>query len=435
MAVTLKFAFFCLTPALLSATEYFVSGAGDDKNSGTTPDSAFRTIQKAANLANPGDVVSVMNGQYSNACGGCSVVDVTRSGSADAWIVFRAYEGHKPMLKFDGWHGFQIKGGASYIEITGFEVQGSRAEQTFEYCRAERQNNNPLCNGNGITADGRGDGDKKPHHIRIANNRVWQCTGGGINAIQADYVTIEDNVVHENAWYSRFANSGISIYQAWNFDDETGQKIVIRRNRVFNNRSIVDWSATNRLSDGNGIIVDDLRNTQNGSRLGVYKGVVRIENNLSFNNGGAGIQSFLSDNVEVINNTAYKNGQVVNYADILINQCLGARVMNNIASSRKGGRPIEVIRGGNVQVDFNLIFGGTQPAAGPNDLVGDPLFIAESTEWAVSDFRPLAGSPAVGSGDGAVAPGEDLAKQSRPAGGRVARGAFEPVPPMLPPPN
>ncbi|MBY0375513.1 MAG: DUF1565 domain-containing protein, partial [Bryobacteraceae bacterium] len=228
-----------LLPVALSATEYFVSGAGDDRNAGTSLEAPFRTIQRAANLSNPGDTINVMNGQYVNSCPNCNIVDITRSGAPDAWITYRAYPGHSPLLKLNGWNAFSIRNGASYIEITGFEIQGSRADVTFEFCRAERANSIPLCNGNGISVDGRNDGERKPHHIRIARNRVWQCAGGGINAIQADYITIEDNIVYENAWYARFANSGISVYQAWNSDDETGAKIIIRRNQTFNNRSLV----------------------------------------------------------------------------------------------------------------------------------------------------------------------------------------------------
>jgi len=413
--------------------EYFVSGAGDDKNAGDSPDSAFRTIQKAANLAGPGDVISVMNGEYTNACASCSVVDMTRSGTADAWIVLRAYTDQRPVLKFNGWNGIQIKGGASYIEVSGLEIQGSRSEYTFEYCRAERGNNNPLCNGNGISIDGRNDGDNKPHHIRISRNRIWQCAGAGINAIQADYVTIEDNVVHENAWYSRFANSGISVYQAWNSDDQPGPKIIIRRNRSFNNRSLVDWMATNKLSDGNGIIIDDLRNTQNKSTLGVYRGGVRVENNLSYNNGGAGINVYLSDQVDLINNTVYKNGQVVGYPDIIVNDTSSVRVLNNIAYSRRAAQPIQVLKGVNVLVDYNLTFNGSETPVGPNDVVADPQFTAPSTEWGLADFRPVEGSPAIGSGDGTVAPSEDLEGKPRPADGRVAKGAYEPRP--APPPE
>ena len=411
--------------ATLSAADIYVAGTGDDKNSGSSPEAAFRTLQRAANFAGPGDTVNIMNGEYTKSCAACSVVAITRSGSADAWIVYRALPGHKPRLKFNGWNGVQIKSGASYIEISGLEVQGARSEYTFEYCRAERVNNNPICNGNGISIDGRNDGENKPHHIRLSGNHVWQCPGGGINAIQADYVTIEDNLVHENAWYSRFANSGISVYQAWNFDDKPGPKIMIRRNRVFNNRSLVDWSATNRLSDGNGIIIDDLRNTQNNSRLGVYRGGVRVENNLSFNNGGAGIQAFLCDDVEIVNNTLYKNGQAVGYADILVNQSASVKVVNNIAYSRQAARPIEIIRGVNVLVDYNLTFNGSLPAAGPNDLVGDPLFDAPNTEWGLADFRLRETSPASGSGDNSLAPPDDLSGRSRIGGERVSRGAYE----------
>lgn len=418
----------CVLPATLFGADYFVSGLGDDKNPGDSPEAAFRTIQTAANLAAPGDVINVMNGEYTNACAACSVVDLTRSGTAEAWIVLRAYGDHKPVLRFNGWNGILIKGGASYIEITGLELQGARAEYTFEYCRAERANNNPLCNGNGISIDGRNDGDSKPHHIRIARNHVWQCPGGGINAIQADHVIIEDNIVHENAWYSRFANSGISVYQAWNSDDEPGPKIIIRRNRVFNNRSLVEWSATNKLSDGNGIIIDDLRNTQNNSKIGVYRGGVRVENNLAFNNGGAGVNVYLADQADIINNTVFSNGQVVGYADIVVNQSDSVKVLNNIAYSRRNARPIQVIRSVNVLVDYNLSFNGSEPPAGPNDAVADPSFVAASTEWGLADFRPAEGSPAIGSGDGTVAPAEDLEGKPRPTDGRVARGALEPRP-------
>ena len=425
---------FCLVPGVLFGSDYFVSGAGDDNNPGNSPEAPFRTIQKAANLAGPGDAINVMNGEYTNACAACSVVDMTRSGTAGAWIVLRAHADHKPVLKFNGWNGILIKGGASYIDISGLEVQGARAEYTFEYCRAERPNNNPLCNGNGISIDGRNDGDAKPHHIRIARNHVWQCAGGGINAMQTDYVTIEDNIVHENAWHSRFANSGISVYQAWNSDDQPGPKIIIRRNRTFNNRSLVDWSATNKLSDGNGIIIDDLRNTQNGSKLGAYRGGVRVENNLSFNNGGAGIVTYLADQVDIVNNTVYKNGQVVGYADIMVNQSAAVKVLNNIAYSRSAARPIEVIRGVDVLVDYNLSYNGSQPAIGSNDAIADPRFMGPSTEWGLSDFRPAEGSPAIGSGDGAVAPSTDLDGKPRPSDGRVAKGALEPPPPPPPAP-
>jgi parallel beta-helix repeat protein len=415
----LRFSIFLLLPALLCGSDYFVAGTGKDNNHGNSPASPFRTIQKALDLARAGDVVNVMNGEYRNTCGDCAIAEFKRSGAEGAWITLRAYPGHKPVLNFDSWKAILIKGGASYIEISGLEIHGDRADYTFEYCRAESAKNNQYCNGSGINIDGREDGPHKPHHIRIAGNHIWQCPAGGINAIQADYVTIEDNIIHENAWYSRFAMSGISIYQAWNSDEKAGPKIIVRRNRVFNNRSLVDWMVQNKLSDGNGIIIDDLRNTQNQSHIGPYHGGVLVENNLCFNNGGAGITAYLSDGVQIINNTTYKNGQVVGYADIFVNQSNSVKVFNNIASN-----PIQVAGSDKVTVDYNLTSKGASTINGSHNIVSDPRFVAASTEWALADFHLAPGSPAIGSANASVAPSDDLERRKRALNGKVSRGAF-----------
>ena len=49
-----------------------------------------------------------------------------------------------------------------------------------------------------------------------------------------------------------------------------------------------------------------------------------------------GFGPFKSDDVEIVNNTAYKNGQVVGYADIMVNQSASVKVVNKIAYSRQG---------------------------------------------------------------------------------------------------
>jgi len=64
---------------------YYVSGTGSDSNNGLSQSAAFRNIQTAADLTLPGDVVYVMNGVYTT-CTGCNLLDITRSGTAAAWI-------------------------------------------------------------------------------------------------------------------------------------------------------------------------------------------------------------------------------------------------------------------------------------------------------------------------------------------------------------
>ena len=60
-------------------------------------------------------------------------------------------------------------------------------------------------------------------------------------------------------------------------------------------------------SDGNGIIIDDFRNTQQNKAPYPYKTLV--ENNVCYFNGGKGIHVFFSDNVTVRNNTCYFNNR------------------------------------------------------------------------------------------------------------------------------
>jgi hypothetical protein len=61
---------------------YYVSGTGDDNNTGLSTDQAFRTLQKAADLTQPGDTVQVMDGLYTSA-EGTHVLQVNTSGTPD----------------------------------------------------------------------------------------------------------------------------------------------------------------------------------------------------------------------------------------------------------------------------------------------------------------------------------------------------------------
>ncbi|MCK4992560.1 MAG: DUF1565 domain-containing protein, partial [Bacteroidales bacterium] len=77
----------------ISAKEYHVAKTGNDKNSGAL-ESPFLTIQKAANLAQPGDVITVHQGVYRER------VTPPRGGTSDSErIVYRAAKGEKVEIK------------------------------------------------------------------------------------------------------------------------------------------------------------------------------------------------------------------------------------------------------------------------------------------------------------------------------------------------
>jgi len=420
-----------LTVSAYGAT-YYVSGTGSDSNSGLSEGAAFRTIQAAANKTLPGDVVYVMNGVYTT-CTGCNLLNITRSGTAAAWIAYRAYPGHQPQINAAGaWNAIEISGGASYIEISGLHLQGNLPNVTQAQCTAEEQAPNaqpdPACDGNGISIDGRQDGANKPHHILIAGNEIYDFPGGGIGTAEADYVTVEDNFVHENAWYSQYGNSGISLWESWNYDSGQAPHTIVQRNRAFHNQSLVPYGQTGKPTDGEGIIIDTSRNNQGGDPIGAYKGGFLVQNNLCVNNGGAGLLAYQSDNITFLNNTVYGNGLVVQYADIFVNQSGSVNVWNNVVESAATGTAVNAYGSTDVQLDYNVYWNGPvkNATAGAHDLTADPQFNALGIDPASSDFHLLESSPAARTGNLAVAPLDDLEGLLRPQQpGTVNRGAYE----------
>ena len=414
----------------VEGTNYYVSGTGKDSNNGLTSSSPFLTIQKASNLTNPGDTVFVMDGTYKNIYS--DVVTINRSGSADKSIVYAAYPGHHPVLQFNGWQGFNVYGSA-YIVIRGFEIIGNNANMDSITAYGQRTNgNNPLTSGNGISMQP--NGTKYPHHILISTNSIHDCGGGGIGTQNADYVTIEDNVVYNTSWYSCYDNSGISVGWCSNFDqDTTNYKIIIRRNLCYNNKNEIPAIQGGGITDGEGIIVD----IQDGSAGNVpaYTGRMLIENNICFNNGGDGITLFKTNHVDVINNTCYLNdrSRSINRGQIAPNQGNNTRIFNNILYSLAGKAiNMNCCPNVNLSIDYNIYWTSSgSPSAslikvtGPHDQKADPMFELPSTNPDLADFRLQSGSPAIGSGTSLLAPDIDFEGNTRPSGSGFDIGAYQ----------
>ena len=369
---------------------YYVSGTGNDNNSGLSTSSAFKTIQKAADLTNPGDTVLIMNGVYKNIPKAGSVVTIKRSGTANAWIKYKAYPGHSPKIQHNTWNGILISNGASYIEINGLEVIGNNANITLDYARSQKTNKvNPLTNGNCISVDGRT--NDHPHHIRILNNKVHDCGGGGISAIQSDYVTIDNNVVFNNAWYSVYGNSGISMLNNWNSDNNQGYKMYVTNNQTYNNRMYIPWITVGQITDGNGIIIDSSRNDEKNLKMSAYTGRTLVKNNLTYNNGGSGIHGFLSDHIDIVNNTAVLNNQSpeINEGQIFANKSSDVKILNNILYAFPGKLSNSNYKNQNVTYDYNIYLNSSKISVkGPHDVVADSEFLSKhpnlekiSSDW------------------------------------------------------
>jgi len=432
----LSFFIFCAYNCF--SKNYFVNAkTGKKEYNGLSPMKPKNTIQEAANLTRPGDTVFVMNGTYSNHCASCNVVDVPHSGTRKKYIVYINYPDHTPKIKFNGWAGFSING-ESYIKIIGFEVEGNnmninltKALNQPKSCRNPGGEYAPEFNGNGIAISARK--NKHPHHIVIARNTVHNCGGGGIGASHADFITIEDNTVYNNSWYTLFGTSGIAFYQFWNSNNDKGYRNIIRRNKCFNNKNLVPWPKVCRVSDGNGIIVDDFRNEQNNSRLGKYKGRTLIENNICWFNGGTGIHTFQSDFVDIVNNTAYCNSQSVelNSGQILASRGRFVRIINNILvadsfndiNSNYENRDITYLN----NLHYNTSIRGSIPVKLSNPTCINnlnPLFI-KPVYSLDANFMLRSNSPAINKGNTPLGSKTDFNNKERPLSGITDIGAYE----------
>jgi hypothetical protein len=401
-----------------TATTYYVSGTGSDKNSGRTTSSAFRTIQRAADLTNPGDTVLIMNGEYRNEGERGTVLKINRSGTAKAWIKFKAYPGHFPKIKHNTWSGINLANGVSYIEINGLEVIGSNASISLDYALSQKSNTtNPLTNGSCIDINGR---QGIVHHINILNNKVHDCPAAGISAIETDYVKLDNNTVFNNAWYSPYGASGISFLYTSDYDNNRGYKNFVTNNRTYNNRQYVRTLSSARISDGNGIIMDSTKLGKNGG----YKGRTLIANNISFNNGGGGILSHLSEHIDIVNNTVYGNAKSpeLTKGQLYAGYSNDVKIFNNIIYAPSGKNGNSNRMNTNVSYDYNLYPKGVVNAVlGSHDVIGDPKFINLSG----ADFRIKSTSPAINRGYYFKDVKTDYAGNPRPVDNVYDIGAYE----------
>lgn len=383
---------------------YYVSPNGSDTNSGTSPAKPFRTLQKAADSTAPGDTVSIMNGTYTERPGGADVVVISRSGRAGAPITYQAHPGHHPVINpVAAWNGIRING-AAHIVVRGLEVKGNSADISLAEAERGASTKEGKYNGNCIWAEPDKSSGARPHHIDIVGNTVHHCPGLGIGSRGADHMTIDRNHVYSTSWYTVFATSGISILAARDIDrgDPRTYKIRVTNNTVHDNETKVKWERCKCYSDGNGIIIDTLKDKAKAGESGPdYQGRVLVANNVSYNNGGSGIHSFKSQHVDILHNTAYQNGRsprMDSYANIFAHDSKDVRLLNNVAYGRPGQATNSKSKNVDVTYDYNVYYGGKAPEVkGPHDIIADPELVRPGN-GAGANFRLREGSPAIGSG-------------------------------------
>ncbi len=416
------------------AINYYVSPNGDDSNNGLSITTAFQTIEKSTYAVSPGDTVFIRNGIYSKTYPESLIAYLTISGTAQNPITFRNYPGETPILQMNAtnWGAITING-CDYIIIDGITIIGNNDNITLQYAQSEQLNiGNTATSGNGIAINTEYQNEtNRPHHIIVRNCKISKCGGGGIYTYNADYTTIENNVVWQCGWYAPYGNSGISMYQNWNSDSFNGFKNFITGNTCYRNENFIPFYVAGTITDGNGIIIDDGRNTQNNSTLGIYNGGTYVANNLVFDNGGRGIHCYESDNVLIINNTSYKNCQSpsTREGELTAFDASNITFANNIVSPDTNVPPIYKYnqKTSNILSFNNLITNNANLAnpVGTNNFTGNANFANPSINFATADFHTQSGSLAINSGTITNAPLTDKDGNIRLSNNLVDIGCYE----------
>ncbi|MGH9755743.1 MAG: right-handed parallel beta-helix repeat-containing protein, partial [Blastocatellia bacterium] len=219
--------------AASAAATFYVSTIGSDSNPGSET-KPFRTIQRAANIVNPGDTVIVENGIYmysggSASCFGKTIVCISRGGASGQLVTFKSR--NKWGAKLDGQNGaaangFAFGSGANYVRIQNFEI-ARLANASGGASGIEIYNGGSFSEilGNRI------------HNI----GRVCTGTNNGQNGIyiERNNVLVDGNFIHDNGRFKPGQNGCNPPNLNWRNHDHgiyhsAGDDVTIRNNVIYN---------------------------------------------------------------------------------------------------------------------------------------------------------------------------------------------------------
>jgi hypothetical protein len=385
---------------------YYVAKFGSDSNNGG-PATPFLTIQQAANIVAPGDIVNIETGTY-------GYFYIPNSGGANNYITFQNYLGQT--VNIDGSSGYDNywTHGHSYIHIIGLNGIGTTTV--------------------GVELDG-------TNNI-LENCSFSGCTSSGIEGGSGSNLTITGcvcfgtNTASQNECISLYGINGFTIKNCIIHDPAGTDRIGIDAKNGCSNGDVYGNSVYN--CGAVGIYVDG---------EGLQQSNIKVHGNLVFNNGSAGLAvnsevapanqtniSFYNNIVynngsgftawatpdfaktfTLINNTFYNNGDIVEiglYGAATNN--LGSIIRNNIIVNSNLNTILIYYpgwindNGADLTIDNNLFYDAAgynnSNVYGTNYVIGNPLFNNPTT-----DFTLRASSPAIGAGLITEAPSTDFA--------------------------
>jgi len=360
---------------------WVVAPDGDDAAEGSAG-APLRTVQAAADRAGAGDSVVVEDGTYTSTAH--EMVRITRGGSADSWLWFRArhLRGARLVGVAPAAIGFSLGAGVGYVRIEGFDISGLDGSLGAAGVSTERGGRHTHVLGNHF------------HHLgRSCTDTAFGITGVFVHA---------PGVVVEGNEFDHIGRLG---------PGEAGCTPGAPYWQNHDHGVYVDGDVAGG-ADGTVLINNLFHDLSRGWPIHLFPG--------SLDRLDIGFNTFVGPNPNV-------DGAIVIAVDRLSNPRI-------YANAFKGPRNAAIFVQGQTTTSGALVVdnltdapalaidgNGVSATAAGNHAAIDLLLADDGT--------PLAKSPLVDGAASALAPGRDLRACARPAGAAADVGAFELQPP------
>jgi hypothetical protein len=429
---------------VIAQSTIYISPTGTSSGAGTIASPKGLEVFDSNNLG-PGSTIIMMDGTYNLTA---DRYFWQKTGSATSPITIKAQNKHMAILKGtntynSGHYGVLSLSGCKYIVVDGLTVMHDANSQ-------DQVTGIRITTASGVRSE----------FVTVKNCKVYGHGGGGINADGSDHIIIENNIVYDNSTRNAINTSGISVYKMKAVTANSDYwGIIIRGNICYGNKCTLDFYynengniyQSDKPTDGNGIILDLLDDDAN-PRVPYGKRVL-VENNLCYNNGGAGIKAYKSSLARIVNNTVYHNNTVLSIenttnAEIILFELQGVNgvynegIYNNVVVADPNLPNLDYAMV--VDFDMNKVYNNYLVGAGAkftnytystsdfatsntiNPITSQtlPKFINPGLVG-TSNFKLQPTSPLIGAYTEAYGPTVDLLNVARPQGTYTDLGAYE----------